>query len=181
MSLAEQDEEREDEEPADELAEEPRKRRLSGKKLVLFFILPILLVLGAAGGAGAYFLGVFDPSDEAAAEAQLDEDAEADAKPVLFYDLPEILVNLNTGSKQSTYLKIRVALELDDPETISRVETLLPRVIDNFQVYLRELRREDLSGSAGIFRLKEELLLRVNAALHPARINDVLFKEMLIQ
>ena len=173
MSFAEQDEERDGEESAGDAPAAPRKRRLSGKKLVLFLALPALLVLGAGGN----YLGLFDPSPEVAGEAQLEEDA----KQVLFYDLPEILVNLNTGSKQSTYLKIRVALELDDPETISRVETLLPRVIDNFQVYLRELRREDLSGSAGIFRLKEELLLRVNAALHPARINDVLFKEMLVQ
>ena len=99
----------------------------------------------------------------------------------MFFDLPEILVNLNTGRRQSTYLKISIALELDNSDMLPRIESLLPRVIDNFQVYLRELRREDLSGSAGIFRLKEELLLRVNAALHPAQIRDVLFKEMLVQ
>jgi flagellar protein FliL len=58
---------------------------------------------------------------------------------------------------------------------------VLPRIIDNFQVYLRELRVEDLKGSGGMYRLREELLLRVNAAVAPAKINDVLFKEMLVQ
>ncbi len=58
---------------------------------------------------------------------------------------------------------------------------MLPRVVDSFQVYMRELRIEDLDGSAGMFRIKEELLSRVNAAVYPIEINDILFKEMLIQ
>ena len=53
--------------------------------------------------------------------------------------------------------------------------------MDNFQVYLRELRPEELSGTKGIFRLKEELLVRVNNAVHPARVYDILFKEILVQ
>ena len=90
-------------------------------------------------------------------------------------------MNLNTGSRKSNFLKISVALELDDEATIERLQTVMPRIIDNFQVYLRELRIEDLSGSAGIERLREELLLRVNAAIRPAEVRDVLFKEMLVQ
>ena len=100
---------------------------------------------------------------------------------VVFYDLPDLLVNLNTGSKQASYLKLSVALELEDEGGIDRLEKMLPRVIDNFQVYLRELRLEDLSGSAGLYRLKEELLVRVNRAVAPVKVSDVLFKEMLVQ
>ena len=68
-----------------------------------------------------------------------------------------------------------------DPGDIPRLETILPRIIDNFQVYLRELRIEDLQGSAGLYRLREELLTRVSVAAAPAKVHDVLFKEMLIQ
>lgn len=156
---------------------EPQKKKLSGKKLVLMFILPGLLLTLAAGGGAAYFLGVFDPPPEEVAEEQ----ENPANQQVLFYDLPEILVNLNTGGKQASYLKIRVALEIGSEEAIPVIEAMMPRVIDNFQVYLRELRREDLSGSAGIYRIKEELLIRVNSAVQPAHINDVLFKEMLVQ
>ncbi|MCG8689611.1 MAG: flagellar basal body-associated FliL family protein [Minwuiales bacterium] len=156
---------------------EPQKKKLSGKKLVLMFILPGLLLTLAAGGGAAYFLGVFDPPPEEVAEKQ----ENPANQQVLFYDLPEILVNLNTGGKQASYLKIRVALEIGSEEAIPVIEAMMPRVIDNFQVYLRELRREDLSGSAGIYRIKEELLIRVNSAVQPAHINDVLFKEMLVQ
>jgi flagellar FliL protein len=72
-------------------------------------------------------------------------------------------------------------LEIHDEETIPKLEKLLPRIFDRFQVYLRELRTEDISGSAGVYRLKEELLSRVNKAIAPARVSDVLFREMLVQ
>jgi flagellar protein FliL len=64
---------------------------------------------------------------------------------------------------------------------VARLQAVMPRVIDNFQVYLRELRVEDLRGSAGVYRLREELLVRVNSAAAPVKVRDVLFKEMLVQ
>ena len=78
-------------------------------------------------------------------------------------------------------LKIRIALELQEQDDVPQIELMMPRILDNFQVYLRELRIEDLKGSAGMYRLREELLSRVAAAVAPARVNDVLFKEMLVQ
>jgi len=78
-------------------------------------------------------------------------------------------------------LKLSVSLELDDPLIVPDVEKVKPRIIDRFQVYLRELRVEDLRGSGGIYRLREELLARVNSAAAPVKVRDVLFKEMLVQ
>jgi flagellar protein FliL len=95
--------------------------------------------------------------------------------------VPEILVNLNSTGKKETYLKIRISLELENPETQAAIEPMMPRVIDSFQVFLREMRVEDLSGSAGMVRLKEELLNRINLSIQPYKVIDVLFKEMLIQ
>ncbi|MGF1455559.1 MAG: flagellar basal body-associated FliL family protein [Alphaproteobacteria bacterium] len=99
----------------------------------------------------------------------------------IFFELPDILVNLNATGTRQTYLKLKVALELHKDADTTTLDGLLPRVIDKFQVYLREMRVEDLSGSAGLFRLKEELLRRVNAASHPVHVYNILFKEMLIQ
>jgi flagellar FliL protein len=158
-----------------EVAEAPKRRRFSGKKIVLFVVAPLLLV-GIAGGA-VWKLDLLTPVMKTVG---MDPDAPK-AKPVVFYDLPEMLVNLNSTTKQASYLKLRVALELDDPQASKKLDDLLPRVLDNFQVYLRELRMEDLNGSAGLYRLKEELLLRINAAVQPVHVNDVLFKEMLVQ
>ena len=84
-------------------------------------------------------------------------------------------------SWRPTFLKIHVSLELTSDQDAEYVKTMSPRIIDNFQVYLRELRIDDLRGSAGIYRLREELLARINMAVRPAKVKDVLFKEVLVQ
>ena len=154
--------------------------KTSKKKLVLFIVLPVLLLL--VGGAGAYFAGLLDPLLGKSAE-HAEEAAEPDpvAVQVVFFDLPEMLVNLNAGGRKTNYLKITVSVELENDAAVDQINQSMPRIVDSFQVYLRELRIEDLSGSAGLQRLRVELLLRVNAAAHPAVIKDVLFKEMLVQ
>jgi flagellar FliL protein len=57
----------------------------------------------------------------------------------------------------------------------------MPRLLDLFQTYLREMRPEELRGSAGTYRLREELIARADLAVAPARISDVLFTQLLIQ
>lgn len=161
----------------------PGEAGTNGKMRLLFVVLPILLLFGAA--LGVYFLGLLDPLLGVPPEEQ---HLEQGAVPLpemnqeaVFYDLPEMLVNLNAGGRKASYLKISVSLELQSEAAMEQVKQVLPRIIDNFQVYLRELRIEDLRGSAGLQRLREELLLRVNAAARPVVVQDVLFKEMLVQ
>ncbi|NRG18019.1 flagellar basal body-associated FliL family protein [Rhizobiales bacterium] len=133
-------------------------------------------VLLAVAGTAIYFLpdsAIFSGTGGVGDDAAIQ-------KPVVFYDLPEMTVNLSTDGR-ATYLKVRIALEVSDRATIDRIEPFLPRVLDAFQIYLRELRPTDLEGSSGLFRLKEELLRRINTAVYPARVEAVLFKEILIQ
>jgi flagellar protein FliL len=158
--------------------EKPAKRKLSGKKIVLFFVLPVLLLLMT--GAGIYFSGLADPYlglEKTDAELLAAEPV----GPSYFYDIPEMLVNLNSTGRKASYLKISVSLEIASEKDVPSLEQVMPRIIDNFQVYLRELRIEDLRGSAGLQRLREELLLRVATAAQPVVVKDVLFREMLIQ
>ena len=156
------------------------KKKLSGKKIVLFFVLPLLLLGG--GGAGVMFSGLLDSGEEAHKKpAQGEHAGPPELSATVFFDLPEMIVNLNTPGRRPSFLKIRVSLELANEGEIARIETMRPRIIDNFQVYLRELRVEDLRGSAGIYRLREELLARVNNAVQPTKVKDVLFKDMLVQ
>jgi flagellar FliL protein len=162
-----------------EAAARPQEGGANARKLVLFMLLPILLVLGVA--AGAYFGGVLDPLLGAANDQEEAAAAPGETASTVFYDLPEMLVNLNGVGRKSSYLKISVSLELEDPAGLELVDRVLPRIVDSFQIYLRELRIEDLNGSAGLQRLREELLLRVNTAVRPSVVKDVLFKEMLIQ
>jgi len=166
--------------PEEEGTADPKSTgKMPGKKLILFIVLPVLLVLG--GGAGAYFTGLLNPLLGITEEEVEEELVEADTGPVVYFEIPEMLVNLNSTGRKTGYLKISISLELGSEEDVVLLEGVMPRVIDGFQVYLRELRVEDLQGSAGLQRLREELLLRVAAAASPAKVNDVLFREMLIQ
>ncbi len=155
-----------------------RGRRVPGKKLVLFIILPFLLI-GAAGG-GIYASGLLD-SLLGIAEQDGELVAEAELGPSVYYEVPEMLVNLNTSGRRVGYLKISVSLEVGSEEDFPKLDAVLPRIVDDFQVYLRELRVEDLNGSAGLQRLREELFMRVSNAAAPTVVRDVLFRELLIQ
>jgi flagellar FliL protein len=127
-----------------------------------------LLIAGIAGTATYFSLA---PSMQPS----------AGGRPV-FVDLPEVLVNIsNPGNDRVQYLKVKVVLELGDQALIQQIQPVMPRVMDAFQTYLRELRPTDLDGSAGLYRLKEELTRRVNVAIAPSRINAVLFKEFVVQ
>jgi flagellar FliL protein len=134
-----------------------------------------------AEGAPAGAEGQVPPAATGAAPADGAPAAPAAGGAAVFYDLPEMLVNINTAGRTKNFLKMRVSLELANETDINRIENVLPRIVDNFQVYLRELRLEDLQGAAGMYRLREELLNRVNAAVRPAQVKDVLFKEMIVQ
>jgi flagellar FliL protein len=156
---------------------ETPKKKFSGKKIVLFFVLPILLL---GGGAGMLFSGTPGGDVKGAKVAESEAGPLATPKTV-FFDLPEMLVNLNSTGRRPNFLKMRVSLELTSELDMIRVREVSPRIIDNFHVYLRELRVEDLRGSAGIYRLREELLARVNTAVRPTKVRDVLFRDMLVQ
>jgi flagellar protein FliL len=159
------------------------RKRLSGKKLVLFVILPVLLVVGA--GAGLWFSGALSgllSSPSATAEAPAPAAGPLTGAPIFWPAKPmEILVNLRTDNPRPTFLKLSVSLELERVEDGVKIGDVMPRVTDTFQVYLRELRADQLQGSAGLLRVREELLARINAAVRPVRVKDVLFTEMLIQ
>ncbi|MDZ4868142.1 MAG: flagellar basal body-associated FliL family protein [Alphaproteobacteria bacterium] len=159
------------------------------RKTLMFVVAPAVLVVVL--GLGAYMF-LFSGGEEEAAVA---EGAHGEAghgaegahgegvvHPV-FYDVPDILVNVATGEQKPAFLKLSVSLELEGEAEAAKaaIEPVMPRVVDQLQTYLRELRVEDLTGSASVFRLKEEMLRRVNLAVEPVKVKDVLFREMIIQ
>ena len=158
----------------DEDDKAPAEKRKLPLKLIAMAVGGLVVVGGV--GWGAYHLLFAGRSDMAAA-------APAQIKPPAFLDMPEVLVNLSTagGNERTQYLKVKVVLELPDQEMAVQIQPIMPRLMDTFQTYLRELRPTDLDGSAGLYRLKEELTRRVNAAIAPSRINAVLFKEIVVQ
>lgn len=143
------------------------------KRKLIIIIAAAALLLGAAGGGGWFFF----------LRGHSEKHAEAEPpKPPVFLDVPDILVNLaNMPGERVQYLKVKVTLEVKDQHLVDAIKPSIPRVTDLFQTYLRELRPGDLNGSIGLFRLKEELTRRVNAAIEPRQVNAVLFKEIIVQ
>lgn len=151
--------------------EAPKKSR---KKL--FIILAAVLLLGG-GGAGAYFMFMGGGHDEIAAPAE----AEPAPKPAVYVELPQMIVNLVSQPERVQFLRIKVELQVADEKVKALIEPHMPRLIDAFQVQLRQMRASDFEGAAGVYRLKEELLRRINAGVFPARVEAVLIKELLLQ
>jgi flagellar FliL protein len=141
-------------------------------KLIVTAVTVVLLLLV---GGGTWFFFFRSHAEEMHAEA-------APVKPPVFIEVPDMLVNLvGLPGERVQYLKVKVLLEVKEEKQAELIKPTMPRVTDIFQTYLRELRSSDLNGSAGLFRLKEELTRRVNAAISPGQVNAVLFKEIVIQ
>jgi flagellar protein FliL len=146
-------------------------------KKILMIAAPVLVVLLGGIGAGTYFFVFKSHADKkpVAQEAQLTPPS------VAFNDVDDLLVNIQSPDSTPAYLKLSVSLELDNDLEKTGVTALMPRIKDQFQAYLRELRVDDLKGSAGVLRMKEELLRRVNVAAAPYKVRDVLLKQMIVQ
>ncbi len=140
---------------------------------LMIMIVGVLAVLGV--GAATWFFFFRHPPEEMHAE-------EVKAKPPVFVEVPDMMVNLaGAPGERVQYLRVKVVLEVKEEKQVEEIKPTMPRVTDIFQTYLRELRPADIAGSAGLFRLKEELTRRVNAAVAPIKVSAVLFKEIVVQ
>lgn len=147
----------------------PAKKKLP--IMLIAMIAAVVVLLG--GGAAAYFLFFSAPKP--------DETHLAAVPETFIFNLPTMTVNLRGDGEREQFMKLTVALEVANEEVMTEIQPRMAKVVDAFQVYLRELRKSDLEGSAGIYRLKEELRRRVNIAIFPAQVDSILFKEILVQ
>jgi flagellar FliL protein len=180
--------------------EAPAKKKLPLKMLIIGGA-AALVVLGGGGTAAFIFL---KPKPEAAADAKGEHGKEKKKEKkkeekkeggkedknapvvregpdgVVFYTLPDVVVNMQTADGRPTFLKLKLTLELPDEDAVEELNPNMPRLQDMFQSFLRELRPEDLSGSQGSYQLRMEILRRVNLVIAPTKVNAVLIEEMLI-
>jgi flagellar FliL protein len=147
----------------------------SAKKGKLKLIIAAAGFIAILGGGAGWFFFMRGHGEEVHAEAP-------PPKPPSFVEVPDMLVNLvGAPGERVQYLKVKLVLEIREEKQVELIKPSLPRVTDLFQTYLRELRPSDLNGSAGLFRLKEELTKRVNSAVSPNQVSAVLFKEIVVQ
>lgn len=152
------------EEQASETIAKPRRTKL------ILIIAALLLLVG--GGAGWWLLGSGGHSEEVAAAEPVDAES--------LVDVPQLMVNLRTSDGAPKMLRVHLML-VPGSAAKDTIEGRLPLIIDAAQPFLRELRPEDIAGSAATFRVKEELLVRANLVLGKGSVRDVLIQDLVQQ
>jgi flagellar FliL protein len=183
----------------------PKKKKLP----LLFIVIPAAVVVLGGGGAAAFFMMQPKPAaaeeGEHGAEKKGGHDKKAEKKGgghgapadgpadaslgviaegpdgVTFFTLPDMVVNIQAPDGRPTFLKLKLTLETRDAHVAEQLQAEMPRMQDMFQGFLRELRPEDLAGSAGSFQLRAEILRRVNLIAAPGKVDAVLIEEMLVK
>jgi flagellar protein FliL len=160
----------------DAIEEKPAKK--AGKAKLIMIAAPVVLLLA---GAGLWFSGILPNMLGMGKHEDNAAEAAKPASPPSYLDIPEMVANLNNNNHKPAYVKLTARVEIPKPEDVEKVKAALPRLQDMMQTYLREMRPEELRGSAGTYRLREELLVRANAAVAPSKVSDVLFIQLLVQ
>ena len=172
----------------------PAKKKFTPKMMIIAGV-AAAVILGGGGTAG--FLLLKPKPDEAHAGKKAEKKKEKEKKgdkegdkalgeiregpdSILFYTMPNVVVNMQTADGRTTFLKLKLTLEVPDQATVDLLEPNMPRLQDMFQTFLRELRPEDLQGSQGSYQLRMEIQRRVNLVIAPSKVNAVLIEEMLI-
>ena len=181
--MADDDEEIGDEN--EDLTEGLEAKKTSGKKIVI--IAAAVIVFALLVWVATLFIGGDDEGDheEGSTTGQVEGAPEASSAPdeqtlPVYHSIDNLLVNLNTGGRGIVLLRISVSLELESDEDRTSIEQQMPAIMNDFQVYLRSLRPDDLEGPKGLTRIQEELLVRINQSIAPMRIRRILFEDFLI-
>lgn len=159
-----------------DLGEAAAKPKGSKKKLILLAV-PVLL---GAIGAGVWFSGILAPAPPPQAAGEAGAEPQPVNRQPVYVNMPDITANLNAPGRRA-FIRLKSQVEVAGPQDAAALQAAMPRLVDLFTTYLREIRPEELRGSAGTHRLREELIARANIAAAPARVTDVLFTEILVQ
>lgn len=155
--------------------EKPKPKSSNKKKIIIFAILGVVLISAIAGGF------IFFQHQKKQEEERKQAEISSAKSEIIYHDFDEMIINLNTENKGVSFLKIRLTLEVEGRDNLNAVVKFTPKIKDTFQLYLRELRPSDMQGSVGLYRLKDELILRINKIIYPSHVNDILFKDVLVQ
>jgi len=159
--------------------EEGVPHRGAGRKVLIIVLLAVTLLLLSVIGGVLYFFGLLDPI--LGIEETVPEGEETQIKGQVFYKLEDFTLNLSTEGQKSQFMKVGITIVLMNEAEIARVEALTPRIQDNVTAFLRELKAEELAGSANFQRLRQNILLRVRTAVAPTEVTNVLFHSALVQ
>lgn len=144
------------------------------RKRLIAAIVGVLALVGAAGGGYAWW-------SHSASPAQAEASASGDASAKAYVEVPAMVVNLRSSDGRAHLLKLHVMLVAADAGRSEALKAKMPLYLDALQPFLRELRPDDLNGSAAVFRMKEEMLARANDTMGSGMVRDVLIQDLVQQ
>jgi len=98
----------------------------------------------------------------------------------LMFPLEPFIINL-ANSKGNKFLKLQVSLELSSPKVRKEVNENIQKISDSILILLSSKSFEDIYSVRGKFKLKDEIISRVNRFLVLGHVEEAYFKEFVIQ
>ena len=154
---------------------------MSKKGLMILVICFVIIAL--AVGAGLYVLwgkvsGVTPETLEGTEEVAEKKEAKAKIKSLL--SMETFVVNLaDPGGKR--YLRVTIALEIDDQDFVEEVKKNVPKMRDKVLLILPSKKFKDIRTSSGKDSLRKEIIAQLNPLLNKCKITDLYFQEFVIQ
>lgn len=157
---------------------EAQEQQKPQSKLPMLLGMVGALLLGAGlGAAGMKFFGPQPKMVDDSKQAELHDTQ----KQYEYIKTPVITVNLRTTAGRGAYLMMVAILEINTKEDAAKIEVLMPRIIDQFQIFLRGFDETELRGQPGLSRIRQELLLRVQQVAGDIPVNDLLIERFVTQ
>jgi flagellar basal body-associated protein FliL len=96
-----------------------------------------------------------------------------------YHELPEFLADLRSSRTRMHYVQLAAVVEVPE-DGLAQLQAQQTHIIAGVQMALRDLRKQDLAGAAGVERLRSVLASIVDHHIAPASVTSVLFTKFLV-
>ena len=135
----------------------------------------VLALLGAGGGFYATWSGVLLGAET---PKEMGVEAAIPSEKVAYVEVDPLVISLNSAGT-ARLLRFRANLAVR-PEAAETVSSVLPRVSDVLNTYLRALEPADLEDPAALARLRAQMLRRVQVVAGNGLVDDLLILEFVL-
>ena len=158
---------------AEEAAEEEEEPKKKGGLMPLLIGL-VLALVGGGAGFGIVAAGLIGGSDEKQEETKVKHEPEK----VAFVPLDQMIISIGSAGAQR-HLRFKAQLEVA-PGDEDVIVTILPRVTDILNGYLRAVEVADIEDPAALVKLRAQMLRRVQIVVGEGLVSDLLISEFVL-
>ena len=153
------------------------------RKKTIFIIGGISVLIVAIAASVSVFLYMHNHSGEGdAADAATDkkETSAGVKKTLTIYPLEPFIVNIHDGT-ELRYLKIKLEFEIAGPTAKEEIDPFQSPLRDAILVLLSGKNLDEITGTDGKNKLRDEVMATVSKVVPPGKINRVYFTDFVVQ